>query len=156
MTIDLYQLIRSGSLEVVQLGMSRAEVETILGAPTDKAIRRKKSNSLTRHGPLELEYEVGTDKLVCVYVKTTGDVEIPDELKLEGYEQIKNATMAEFQKLLESLGVGYKPVRPYMEPHQYDWLLDSGVTVIFEGESRTFDQMSIDFKGQLTRFNPQS
>lgn len=143
MTIDLFQFIRSGSHGVVQLGMSRAEVEAILGAPTDEAIRRKKYNSLTRHGPLELEYEASTNKLVRVYVKTTGDVEIPDEFKLEGYDRISKATMAEFQDLLESLGVGYTPVRPYMEPHQYDWLLDSGVQVIFYGETRVVDQMIV-------------
>lgn len=141
MTIDLFQLIRDGSLGVIQLGMNRAEVEAILGAPTGEASLKKKYGSLTRHGPLQLEYEAGTDKLVRVYVKTTGDLEIPREFKLEGYERISKATMTEFQEVLETLGVGYKPVRPYIEPHQYDWLLDSGVQVIFDGETRMFNQL---------------
>jgi len=121
--------------------MNRAEVEAILGAPTDEASLKKKCGSLTRHGPLQFEYEAGTDKLVRVYVKTTGDVEIPREFKLVGYERISNATMTEFQEVQETLGVGYKPVRPYMEPHQYDWLLDSGIQIIFYGETRVFDSL---------------
>lgn len=121
--------------------MNRAEVEAILGAPTDEASLKKKYGSLTRHGPLQFEYEAGTDKLVRVYVKATGDVEIPHGFKLEGYEQISKATMREFQELLDSLGTGHRPVRPYMEPLQYDWLLDSNVQVIFYGETRVFDSL---------------
>lgn len=144
MTINLFQFIRDGSLGAVHLGMTRAEVEAILGASDGETLRKNKSIPvMTCHGPLQFAYEVSSNRLIDIHVKTIGQDEIPDGLELEGYERIRKFTMLEFQELLASLGVGYTAVRAYMEPHQYDWLLDSGVQVIFDGESRMLDQMII-------------
>ena len=140
MTIDLYQFLRDGSLGDARLGMSRAQVESLLGDPYDENIRDNQTiHAITRHGPFQLVYEPISNELVEIYVKTYGPEE--HDLRLEGYERISKATMVEFRAILESLEIGYTPVRPHGEPHQYDWLLDSGVQVIFDGETRMFNQL---------------
>jgi len=124
--------------------MSRTEVESILGAPDGETLRKKKSIPvMTCHGPLQFAYEACTNKLIDIYVKTIGHDEIPVGIELEGYERIRKLTMVEFQELLESLELVYTPVWTYMEPHQFNWMLETGVLVIFDGETRIFDQMYI-------------
>ena len=137
MNVSLKELIETGRFGSVRLGMSRAQIESSLGAPDDVggASRKYLAPSIWKYGDVELHFVPGADSLCLIYLD---EFDIPSGGKLVNFDPWvirRSLTVSEAEEQLSQSGIGYEVGDYELEDNAKCIIAGVGVKLIFIGES---------------------
>jgi hypothetical protein len=144
MNASLKDLIQTGRFGPVQLGMSREQIESSLGAPDELggASRKYRRASIWKYGDVELHFAPGADNLLLIHLD---DFEVPSggkSVNLDPWIIRRSLTLSEAEEQLSQSGVRYE-VRDGESDEQAKCLVAGvGVKLIFVGEAKRLSAVS--------------
>jgi hypothetical protein len=136
MIVSLKDLIETGHFGPVNLGMSRAQVETSLGAPDDVGgtSRKYRKPSIWKYGDVELHFVLGGDSLWLIHLD---DFDVPSGGKLVEFDPWvirRSLTLREAEGYLTRSGIRYEVGDYEPEDDAQHIKAGAGVQLIFIGE----------------------
>lgn len=136
MKASLKEFIQSGSLNSLEVGMSRAAVEQSLGAPPSWEARARgyRKADIWKFGDIELYFQ--DDVLWMIFAD---DFEVPNggsQIELDAWIIRGELTQAQAEQHLAAEGIRYRQEAFPYNDNGVHLVADSGTVLAFSGEDR--------------------
>lgn len=143
-SVSLKQFVETGRFGSVCLGMSRAQVENILGTPDDVggASRKYRKPPIWKYGDVEFHFGVGADTLWLVHLD---DFDVPSggkSINLDPWIFSNSLTISETENQFSHSGLAFEVKEWEHEDNAKCLMAGVGVKLRFSGRDARLCAMS--------------
>ena len=149
MKVSLQEFIRTDKFGALELGISRAQIEAILGAPDAWTAQDSQTNaSIWKYGDVEFYFQNNTLWMIFM-----DDFTVPNggsKIELEPWIISGQLTLSRAEKELKSAAIAYRKTDFLYNENGVHLIAELGVTLAFAGENpRQIRLRALDLKADL-------